>query len=98
MKYFFGVTSKNQVDSIIEFSLAHKEIDITFIPSRRQVEYNGGYVNNWTTQEFSFYVKNLNPLIKIERDENSTGSSEEDDWKINKEIEVGIATLISILN
>jgi hypothetical protein len=68
MKYFFGVTSKNQVDSIIEFSLAHKEIDITFIPSRRQVEYNGGYVNNWTTKDFSCYVKHLNPLIKIERD------------------------------
>ena len=68
MKYFFGVSSKNQVDTIIDFSLAHKNIDITFIPSRRQVEYNGGYVNNWTTKDFSLYVKNQNPLIKIERD------------------------------
>jgi hypothetical protein len=68
MKYFFGISSKSQVDSIIEFSLAHKNIETIFIPSRRQVEYNGGYVNNWTTKEFSLYVKNLNPLIKIERD------------------------------
>ena len=34
--------SKNVVDSIIEFGG-----ELGFIPSRRQVDYNGGYVNNW---------------------------------------------------
>ena len=39
--------SKNVVDAIIEFGGG-----FGFIPSRRQVDYNGGYVNNWTTGEF----------------------------------------------
>lgn len=83
MKYFFGVSSKNQVDTIIDFSLSHKNIDIVFIPSRRQIEYNGGYVNNWTTKDFSLYVKNLNPLIKIERDHSGPfqGLSEDDGYE-----------------
>jgi hypothetical protein len=79
MKYFFGVSSKNQVDSIIKFSLEHPEIEITFIPSRRQIEYNGGYVNDWNTKSFSEYVKFLNPIIKIERDHSGPGQGLYDD-------------------
>ena len=61
--------SKNVVDAVIEFS---EETDnkIGFIPSRRQVEYNGGYVNNWTTEEFSKYV---NGRVVIERDHGGAG-------------------------
>ena len=73
MKYFFGVISKNQVDTIIEYSLKHTSIDICFIPSRRQIEYNGGYVNYWSTSEFTKYVKTRNPKIKIERDHSGPG-------------------------
>jgi len=51
VKYFIGPMSKNVVDSIIEF-----DGDFGFIPSRRQVDYNGGYVNNWSTGEFAKYV------------------------------------------
>ena len=36
MNYFFGVMSKNQVDSIINYSLEFN-INIRFIPSRRQI-------------------------------------------------------------
>ena len=36
-----------------------------FIPSRRQVDFDGGYVNNWTTQAFSKYV---NKRVTIQRD------------------------------
>jgi fructose/tagatose bisphosphate aldolase len=79
MKYFFGVISKNQVDSIIDFSLENTDIEIFFIPSRRQVEYNGGYANNWTTKSFTEYVKNLNPKIKIERDHGGPGQGLNDD-------------------
>jgi fructose/tagatose bisphosphate aldolase len=73
MKYCFGVQSKNSVNKIIEFSLKNPSIDITFIPSRRQVEYNRGYVNNWTTKEFTEYVKSKNDKIKIERDHSGPG-------------------------
>ncbi len=55
IKYFLGPMSKNIVESVIEFN---KEFDYQFgfIPSRRQVEYDGGYVNNWTTKEFREYT------------------------------------------
>jgi fructose/tagatose bisphosphate aldolase len=54
-----------------------------FIPSRRQIEYNGGYVNNWSTKEFVSYVKYKNPTIKIERDHSgpSQGSVIDDGFK-----------------
>tara|TARA_R110002020_G_scaffold409914_2_gene619705 strand:+ start:930 stop:1871 length:942 start_codon:yes stop_codon:yes gene_type:complete len=57
-KYYIGPMSKNIVNSIIEFS---KETNnqIGLIPSRRQVEWNGGYVNNWTTETFSKYSNKL---------------------------------------
>ena len=60
MKYWIGPMSKNVVDSVIEFNG-----DFGFIPSRRQVDYQGGYVNDWTTGEFSTYV---NGRVPIQRD------------------------------
>ena len=54
-KYFIGPMSKNVVDTIIDFCNETNNY-IGLIPSRRQIEYNGGYVNNWTTKEFSEYV------------------------------------------
>ena len=65
MKYFIGPMSKNVVDAIIEFNG-----NIGFIPSRRQVDYQGGYVNNWTTGEFATYV---NGRVLIERDHGGIG-------------------------
>ena len=65
MKFFIGPMSKNVVDSIIEFGDG-----FGFIPSRRQVDYNGGYVNNWTTGEFATYV---NGRVPIERDHGGIG-------------------------
>ena len=54
-----GPMSKNIVDASIELSDKHN-IPIMLIASRRQIEsqiYGGGYVNNWTTNDFSKYVK-----------------------------------------
>jgi len=79
MKYFFGVMTKNQIDSVINFSLQHSNYQITFIPSRRQIEYNGGYVNNWSTKDFAEYVKNQNPNITLERDHSGPGQGLYDD-------------------
>jgi NDP-sugar pyrophosphorylase family protein len=81
MKFFIGVMSKNVVDNVIKFAI-EKNVDITFIPSRRQVDYDGGYVNNWTTAEFVSYVKDKNTNIKIERDHsgNSQGTYEDDGY------------------
>ena len=57
--------SKNVVDAVIDF-----DGSFGFIPSRRQVDYNGGYVNGWTTGEFATYV---NGRVPIERDHGGIG-------------------------
>ncbi len=75
MKYFIGPMSKNVVDAIIEFGG-----DFGFIPSRRQVDYNGGYVNNWTTGEFATYV---NGRVPIQRDHGGVGQGYSSDNGIN---------------
>ena len=71
-KIFVGPMSKNVVDAIIEVN-NNSNMKIGFIPSRRQVEYNGGYVNNWTTKSFSEYVKLQNSSIILERDHGGPG-------------------------
>jgi len=73
-KYYIGPMTKNVVDAIAEFC---NETDnkIGLIPSRRQVEWDGGYVNNWTTKDFSNYSNNL--LLK--RDHAGPGQGYTDD-------------------
>ena len=62
-KFHIGPMSKNTVDAIIEFCNETNN-NIGFIPSRRQIEYNGGYVNKWSTHEFSKYVNNRLPITR----------------------------------
>jgi len=69
MKYprlFVGPMSKEIVDISCEYS-RDKEI-LGLIPSRRQIENTGGYVNNWNTKEFCKYVRSLNSDVIITRD------------------------------
>jgi len=56
---------------------------ITLIPSRRQIEWNGGYVNNFTTKDFSEYVKSKSNNIAIQRDHGGPGQGtyEDDGYK-----------------
>lgn len=53
-----GPMSVNCVDAAIELANEH-EVPLMLIASRRQIdseEFGGGYVNNWTTEEFARYV------------------------------------------
>lgn len=59
-KYYIGPMSKNVVDCVIKHSQKHL---IGLIPSRRQVDYCGGYVNKWDTETFSKYFKNKKVLL-----------------------------------
>lgn len=59
-KYYIGPMSKNVVDCVIKHSQKHP---IGLIPSRRQVDYCGGYVNNWDTNSFSNYLNNKKVLL-----------------------------------
>lgn len=71
-KIFIGPMTKNVVDAIIAYCNTTKQ-SIGLIPSRRQIEDTGGYVNNWTTKEFSNYVKSKSNLIVLERDHGGPG-------------------------
>jgi hypothetical protein len=77
-KYFIGPMSKNVVDTIIEFCNETGN-NIGLIPSRRQVEWDGGYVNNWTTSDFSQYVSRKTNKIPLQRDHSGPGQGKYDD-------------------
>lgn len=74
-KYYIGPMSLNIVDAIIEFC-DETNNKIGLIPSRRQVEWNGGYVNNWTTEQFSKYTK---MKLVLKRDHAGPGQGYNDD-------------------
>ena len=74
-KLFVGPVSKNTVDSVIEYSIETGN-SIGLIPSRRQIDWNTGYVNEWTTKSFAEYVNSKNPKIILERDHGGVGQSE----------------------
>ena len=53
-----GPMSVNCIDAAVELA-NENEVPLILIASRRQIdseEFGGGYVNNWTTEEFSKYV------------------------------------------
>ena len=77
-KYFIGPMSKNVVDTIIEFCNETNN-NIGLIPSRRQVEWNGGYVNNWITKDFADYVNRKSDKITLQRDHSGPGQGQEKD-------------------
>ena len=79
-----GPMSKNCVDASIELA-NEKNIPIMLIASRRQIDsedFGGGYVNNWSTSEFSKYVrmKDKKKLIYLARDHGGP-------WQSNVECE-----------
>jgi len=62
-KLYIGPMSKNIVDAAIS-----SELDLGLIPSRRQIDYDGGYVNSWHTKSFVSYVRQKSDKIVIQRD------------------------------
>ena len=64
---FIGPMSKNVVDSVIQYS-NNTGNAIGLIPSRRQIEYNQGYVNGWTTGQFAKYVRERSSNVLLQRD------------------------------
>ena len=63
-KFFIGPMSSQIVDCI----LSQDPQKFGLIPSRRQIDYNFGYVNNWNSESFSQYVRKANPNFVICRD------------------------------
>lgn len=67
IKFYIGPMTKNVIDSVIDFA-NEKNINIALIPSRRQIEYYGGYVNKWSTKDFTEYVKIKTDNVILQRD------------------------------
>ena len=65
-----GPMTKNFVDAFIDYS-KNKKFPTMLIASRRQIDtklLGGGYVNNWSTEEFSKYVRKKSKKIILCRD------------------------------
>lgn len=113
IKFFIGPMSKNIVDGILSYT-KNNDKEIGLIPSRRQVEYNGGYVNNWTTRDFATYAESLflcrdhagpmqghqpdNGLISLESDCNYFDMIHIDPWKKTKDLKYGIDLTAELIN
>ena len=65
-RLFIGPMSKEIINIAIQYSTDEKPLGI--IPSRRQIEFTGGYVNNWKTQEFVDYIRRKNDSMLLVRD------------------------------
>ena len=65
-KLFIGPMSKNIVDTVIEYCNENK-VKIGLLPSRRQIEFDGGYVNNWKTHDFINYASKSKNIV-LQRD------------------------------
>ena len=72
VKFFIGPMSKNITDTIIDFSIT-ENYKIGIIPSRRQIDWNSGYVNNWTTESFINYLSYYRKNLIVERDHGGIG-------------------------
>ena len=72
--------TKNTVDACLEFADEYDR-PLFLIPSRRQVEWSGGYSNNWNTRVFAKYVKDedCGRNILIKRDHGGPGQGERQD-------------------
>lgn len=84
-----GPMSKNCIDAACE--IGSKEIPIMLIASRRQIdskEFGGGYVENWTTKEFSKYVLKKNKNVILCRDH---GGPWQNDFEIKKKFKLSDA-------
>ena len=93
-KYYIGPMSQNVVDCVIKHGQKHS---IGLIPSRRQVDFSGGYVNDWNTETFSSYVKKKNSSVLLCRDHGGAEQGQvSDDGKESFETDAQYLDLIHI--
>jgi len=71
-KIGLGPLSSEIIEAIFRYSHYFRK-ELMIIASKNQIDYNGGYVNNWTTKEFMDFIKEmrlkyLDSDVKICRD------------------------------
>lgn len=83
-----GPMSVNCVDAAVELADEH-EVPLLLIASRRQIdsaEFGGGYVNNWTTDQFARYVIDEDKKGKVLLARDHGGP-----WQNTKEVSEGMS-------
>jgi hypothetical protein len=73
-KYFICPMSKQIVDSVIDLQSDR----FGLLPTRRQIDYDGGYVNSWDTDSFYNYVRSKSNIV-LERDHSGPNQGKTDD-------------------
>lgn len=73
-KLYIGPVSKNTIDAAIMVA-NELNIKLGLIPSRRQVDYLGGYID-FNTEKFSLYVRERSGNIMLERDHGGPGQGQ----------------------
>ena len=58
-KYFICPMSKQIVDSVLELQSDR----FGLLPTRRQIDFDGGYVNGWDTTEFHKYIRSKSDIV-----------------------------------
>lgn len=53
-----GPMSSETIEAVFRYSEDNNK-EIMLIASKNQIDYSGGYVNNWTTKEYSGFIKKL---------------------------------------
>jgi fructose/tagatose bisphosphate aldolase len=53
-----GPMSSEVIEAIFRFSNYNRK-ELMIIASKNQIDYNGGYVNNWKTREFMDFIKEM---------------------------------------
>ena len=65
-KLYIGCVSRNTIDATIEYSNEYN-VSLGLIPSRRQIDYDGGYVG-FTSQKLNEYVHSKTNNVILQRD------------------------------
>lgn len=71
IKFYIGPMTKNVVDAVINYC-EYNDYKMGLIPSRRQIDWDNGYVG-WNTKDFVKYVKSRTNNVIIERDHSGIG-------------------------
>jgi hypothetical protein len=83
-KLFIGCVSRNTIDATIEYANEH-DILLGLIPSRRQIDYDGGYIG-FTSHNLYNYVHSKTKNVILQRDHGGPSQG--------KKIDDGVVSII----
>ena len=57
-KIGIGPMSSEVIEAVYRYSATNNK-ELMLIASKNQIDYKSGYVNNWSTKDYSKFLKNL---------------------------------------